>query len=321
MNVWSGRLVVVAGGAGFIGHHLSRALIAAGAEIVVIDNLSTGRDRGIAPLIHADIARLDRLPIAADVVFNLACPASPRAYQADPVQTWKSSVLGTLRLAELALEAGARVVQSSTSEVYGDPLVHPQVEDYPGNVALTGPRACYDEGKRAAEVLLFDMARTMGLDVRVARVFNTYGPGMAEDDGRALSAFVAAALSGQPLRLEGGGQQTRSFCHVDDMIRGLMALAQCDAARGLPVNLGNPDERTIREAAELVLRLTGSDSPLVEVAPAANDPRRRCPDITRARRLLGWEPVVGLEAGLRSMIEASRDQHGAAPAGAAPVSV
>ena len=320
MTAWNGKRVVVAGGAGFIGRHLTAALLAAGARVVVVDNLSTGRDTGLAPLHQADIAVLDRLPITADVVFNLACPASPRAYQADPVQTWKTSVLGTMRLAELALAAGARIVQTSTSEVYGDPLVHPQPEDYPGNVALTGPRACYDEGKRAAEVLLYDMARTRGLDIRVARVFNTYGPGMAADDGRALPAFLAAALAGQPLRLEGGGQQTRSFCHVDDMVRGLMALALSGAARGMPVNLGNPDERTIREVAELILRLTGSRSPLVEVAPAANDPRRRCPNITRARTLLGWEPVVGLEEGLKSMIAASRAvDRDAAPAGAASV--
>ncbi|WP_219727945.1 NAD-dependent epimerase/dehydratase family protein [Tabrizicola aquatica] len=321
MTAWNGKRVVVAGGAGFIGRHLTRALLVAGARVVVVDNLSTGRDTGLAPLHQADIAVLDRLPIPAEVVFNLACPASPRAYQADPVQTWKTSVLGTLRLADLALAAGARIVQTSTSEVYGDPLVHPQAEDYPGNVALTGPRACYDEGKRAAEVLLYDMARIRGLDIRVARVFNTYGPGMAADDGRALPAFVAAALAGRPLRLEGGGQQTRSFCHVADMVRGLMALALSGAARGIPVNLGNPDERTIRDVAELILRLTGSRSPVVEVAPAVNDPRRRCPDITRAQTLLGWEPVVGLEEGLRSMIAAGHPaDRDAAPAGTASVS-
>ncbi len=298
----------MAGGAGFIGRHLTRALLAAGAKVAVVDNLSTGRDEGLTALVLADVAALEQLPVAAEVIFNLACPASPRAYQADPVQTWKTSVLGTLRLAELAVEAGATIVQTSTSEVYGDPLVHPQTEDYPGNVALTGPRACYDEGKRAAEVLLYDMARKVGLDVRVARVFNTYGPGMAVGDGRALPAFIEAAVAGEPLRLEGGGAQTRSFCHVDDMVRGLMALAVCDAARGVPVNLGNPDERTIRETAEIVVRLVGSRSALVEVAPAENDPRRRCPDISRARELLGWEPLVGFEAGLRTTVDDIRRQ-------------
>lgn len=305
LGVWAGKRVVVAGGAGFIGTHLTRALISEGAEVAIVDNLSTGSaGRTAAPLTVADIATLDRLPVAADVVFNLACPASPHAYQADPVQTWRTSVMGTWTLAHLALATGARILQASTSEVYGDPLVHPQTEDYVGNVALTGPRACYDEGKRAAEVLLYDLAKTRGLDIRVARIFNTYGPGMAQGDGRALPAFFEAAKAGEPLRLEGGGGQTRSFCHVDDMVRGLMALAMCDAARAVPVNLGNPDERTIREAAETVVRLTASTSTLIEVAAAENDPRRRCPDITRARTLMGWEPQVAFEAGLRSMLDA-----------------
>lgn len=304
MAYWQGKRVVVAGGAGFIGRHLTRALVAAGAQVAVVDDLSTGQSQDLAaPLTIGDIAELAQLPFLADIVFNLACPASPHAYQANPVQTWRTSVLGTWTLAHLALQGKARFVQASTSEVYGDPLVHPQPEDYSGNVALSGPRACYDEGKRAAEVLLHDLARTVGLDVRVARVFNTYGPGMALDDGRALPAFICAALNGLPLHLVGGGVQTRSFCHVDDMVRGLMNLALSEAAAGLPVNLGNPDERTIRNVAETVLRLTGSRSPLVEIDPAPNDPRRRCPDISRARTLLGWAPEVGFEVGVQTMID------------------
>jgi UDP-glucuronate decarboxylase len=300
---WGGKRVLVAGGAGFIGHHLVRALQAEGAQVTVADDLSTGRVEGLdAPLIRGDIADLAQLPDGTGIVFNLACPASPQAYQRDPVQTWRSSVLGTYRLADLACAAGARIVQASTSEVYGDPLVHPQPESYAGNVALTGPRACYDEGKRAAEVLLYDLARGRGLDVRVARVFNTYGPGMTRDDGRALPAFVDAALTGAPLRLEGGGHQTRSFCYVDDMVRGLMLLATCEAAQALPVNLGNPDERSIRDVAGEVLRLTGSASAMIEVAAAENDPARRCPDISRARALLGWEPRIDLATGLGRMI-------------------
>jgi UDP-glucuronate decarboxylase len=303
LDAWHGKRVVVAGGAGFIGRHLVKALTDAGAEVAVVDDLSTGRDIGRVSLTIADIATVERLPIAAEVVFNLACPASPRAYQADPVQTWRTSVLGVWNLSQLALAAGARFVQASTSEVYGDPLVHPQTEDYPGNVVLNGPRACYDEGKRAAEVLLYDMARTKGLDIRVARIFNTYGPGMARDDGRALPAFIQAALAGVPLRLEGGGAQTRSFCHVDDLVRGLMSLAASGKARVLPVNLGNPDERTILDTAKLILRLTSSRSLLLDVEEAQNDPKRRWPDITRARDLLGWEPRVRFEDGVMSMID------------------
>lgn len=306
MGGWQGKRVLVAGGAGFIGRNLVGALISNGAEVAVVDDLTTGRDTRQAPLTVADIADLDRLPIDAEIVINLACPASPRAYQANPLQTLQTSVMGTWRLAHLALEAGARFVQASTSEVYGDPLVHPQTEDYCGNVSLTGPRACYDEGKRAAEVLLYDMARTRGLDARVARIFNTYGPGMAKGDGRALPAFIEAALAGKPLRLEGGGQQTRSFCHVGDMVRAIMGLTLCEEARGIAVNLGNPDERTIRSVAELVVRLTGSSSSLVEVDAAENDPHRRCPDISRARGLFGWFPLIDLETGLQMLIDERR---------------
>ena len=303
------KRILVTGGAGFLGSHLCDRLVAAGHDVLCLDNFFTSQKSNIAHLLGKPNFELIRhdvihpLYLEVDEIFNLACPAAPGHYQYNPIKTMKTSVMGAINVLGLAKRVKAKVFHASTSEVYGDPEVHPQPESYRGSVNPIGPRACYDEGKRAAEVLLYDMARMAGLDVRVARVFNTYGPGMALGDGRALPAFIEAARAGEPLRLEGGGAQTRSFCHVSDMVRGLTALALCDAAAAMPVNLGNPDERTIREAAETVVRLTGSRSPLVEVAPAANDPRRRCPDITRARSLLGWEPVVGFEAGLRSMLD------------------
>lgn len=311
--------MLVAGGAGFVGSHLCERLLEGGAEVVCVDDLSTGSRANLAHLIgrpgfsflERDVAAPGPLPWV-DRIFNLACPAAPARYQADPVRTWKASVLGTLHLAEHALACGARLVQASTSEVYGDPLRHPQREEDWGHVNPIGPRACYDEGKRAAETLCFDLARTRGLDVRVARIFNTYGPRMARDDGRVVSNFVVQALEGRPLTIHGDGSQTRSFCYVDDLVEGLVALMAHEGPVPGPVNLGNPEERTVRELAELVLRLTGSAAGIRFGPLPADDPRRRRPDVGRANALLGWAPRVPLEAGLERTIDhfrgAPRDQ-------------
>lgn len=305
-----GCRVLVAGGAGFLGRHLVAALMGRGAQVTVLDSFLTSDPEvplppGVA-LVRACVTRPQDWPaaLAPELIFNLACPASPKAYQRDPVLTLESSVLGARALAHLALERGARLVQASTSEVYGDPQVHPQPEGYAGHVPLSGPRACYDEGKRAAEVLLRDLAGTRGLDLRIARIFNTYGPGMAADDGRVVSAFVAQALAGAPLTVFGDGSQTRSFCHVDDMIAGLMLLARSDIAGPEPVNLGNPEEVTVLDLARLVCRLAGSAAPIEHAPLPLNDPARRCPDIARARRVLDFEPRIGLEEGLRRTIAA-----------------
>ncbi|WP_373046576.1 UDP-glucuronic acid decarboxylase family protein [Vulgatibacter sp.] len=306
-------LVLVAGGAGFIGSHLCERLLAGGHAVVCLDDFSTGSRLNVAhleglpgfELLERDVTGPVEL-LGVDRVFNLACPAAPARYQADPVRTWKTSVLGTMHLLDLAAANGARFVQASTSEVYGDPQVHPQREDYWGHVNPIGPRACYDEGKRAAETLCFDTARTRGLDVRVARIFNTYGPRMARDDGRVVANFVAQALEGRALTLYGAGSQTRSFCYVSDLVEGLVRLMDYEGQIPGPVNLGNPAEFTVRELAELVLELTGSSSP-IEVQPLpVDDPVRRCPDITRARTLLGWEPAVPLVQGLGRTIAAVR---------------
>jgi UDP-glucuronate decarboxylase len=300
--------VVVTGGAGFIGSHLCERLLATGAEVLCVDNFFISRRANIAHLLPHPRFELMRhdvtfpLYVEADEIYNLACPASPIHYQQDPVQTTKTSVHGAINMLGLAKRTRARILQASTSEVYGDPQVHPQTEDYWGHVNPLGPRACYDEGKRCAETLFFDYHRQHRLRIKVARIFNTYGPRMRPDDGRVVSNLIVQALSGQDLTLYGNGSQTRSFCYVDDLVDGLIRLmASPDEVTG-PINLGNPAEFTIRELAEKVLNLTGSRSRLVTAPLPQDDPTRRRPDITRARTLLDWQPSTALDEGLRPTI-------------------
>jgi UDP-glucuronate decarboxylase len=307
--------VLVCGGAGFIGSHLCEALIADGAEVLCLDNLHTGRRTNLRQLereprfdlIEADIvaplpARLKAARFKPSIVFNLACPASPPHYQANPEHTLLTSVVGTQALLALAERSGARFVLASTSEIYGDPLVHPQTEDYWGNVSCTGPRACYDEGKRAAETLTFDYERAGRADVRVARIFNTYGPRMQIDDGRVVSNVICQAIEGRDITIYGDGQQTRSFCFVSDLVDGLMRLAAHEGDPPGPVNLGNPNELTIADLVTKVLAMTGSRSAIVRRPLPPDDPQRRRPDITRAGAVLGWAPKVDLAAGLEQAI-------------------
>lgn len=305
-----GIRALVAGGAGFIGSHLIDALIGDGVRVTCVDSLLTGRRANLAHLAHeplfdfveADVTEpLPALP-AVDWVFNLACAASPPHYQADPVHTMMTSVLGTGRLLELAHESGARFLQASTSEVYGDPERHPQQESYWGNVNPTGPRACYDEGKRSAETLTFDFERRHGLDIRVARIFNTYGPRMRADDGRVVSNVICQALAGDDITVYGDGEQTRSFCYVSDLVDGLLRLMRAETALDGPVNLGNPREMTVGELVDLVVRMTETSSRIVRRPLPVDDPQRRRPDITRAKTCLGWAPKVPLEEGLEATI-------------------
>jgi UDP-glucuronate decarboxylase len=304
------NVALVAGGAGFIGSHLCRALLEKGYEVLCLDNLQTAREVNLEMLeghraftfIRADI--VDPLPDAVtrrrDIsrIYNLACAASPPQYQADPEHTMLTSVVGTDRLLRLAEQNGARFLLTSTSEVYGDPEAHPQREDYRGWVNCTGPRACYDEGKRAAEAMAFDFARLGRADVRVARIFNTYGPNMHPDDGRVISNLVCQALSGNDITIYGDGSQTRSFCYVSDMVDGLMRLMESRITDLQPVNLGNPEEYSIRELLELVQAQTGTTSRVIRKPLPVDDPRRRRPDIRRARQLLGWKPRIPLSEGL-----------------------
>ncbi len=305
---FSGRRVLVTGGAGFLGSHLCERLLARGCDVLAVDNYFTGRRDNIAHLLadsHFEAMRHDitfPLFVEVDEIFNLACPASPIHYQFDPVQTTKTSVLGAIHVLGLAKRLKVPVLQASTSEVYGDPTVHPQTEDYRGNTSPIGPRACYDEGKRCAETLFFDYHRQHRVAIKVARIFNTYGPRMHPNDGRVVSNFIVQALRGQDITLYGDGSQTRAFCYVDDLIEGLLRLMASPGEVIGPINLGNPQEITVRELAERIITLTGSRSCLVHRPLPQDDPLQRCPDITRARAVLGWEPGVALDHGLTQTI-------------------
>jgi UDP-glucuronate decarboxylase len=302
------KKILVTGGAGFLGSHLCERLVKEGHHVLCVDNYFTGSKRNIDHLLdyhNFDVIRQDvclPLYVEVDEIYNLACPASPNHYQADPIQTAKTCFLGAYNILGLAKRTGARVVHASTSEVYGDPIVHPQNESYWGNVNPVGIRSCYDEGKRVAETLCFDYQRQHDTDVRVMRIFNTYGPRMAANDGRVVSNFVVQAIGGDALTVYGEGEQTRSFCYVDDLIDGMMLLMQADKVEG-PVNLGNPHEFTVIELARMVIEMTQSSSRIVNLDLPKDDPKQRKPDITKAKELLGWEPKVQLHEGLAKTIQ------------------
>ena len=303
------KRVMVTGGAGFIGSHLCDRLIDLGHDLLCVDNFYSSTKANVAHLLGHPRFELMRhdvtfpLYVEVDEIYHLACPASPIHYQRDPVQTTKTAVHGSINALGLAKRTGARILLTSTSEVYGDPEVHPQTEDYWGRVNPIGPRACYDEGKRAAETLFFDYWRQHGLDIKVVRLFNTYGPRMHPQDGRVVSNFVVSALGGEPLTVYGDGSQTRSFCYVDDIVDGLLAMMSSPRDVTGPINLGNPGEFTIRELADLVVELSGSSSTLDRRPLPVDDPTRRQPDITRAGESLGWAPTVALREGLERTIE------------------
>ena len=308
------KRILVTGGAGFLGSHLCDRLIAEGHEVICLDNFFTGKKKNIAHLLsnpNFELMRHDVIqPIYAEVdwIFNLACPASPVHYQRDPVRTIKTNVMGALNSLGCAKQNNARVLQASTSEVYGDPKVHPQPESYRGAVNPIGIRACYDEGKRTAETLFFDYHRQHGLDIRVVRIFNTYGPRMTANDGRVVSNFIMQALRGEDITIYGEGTQTRSFCYVDDLIDGIVKMMHAENFTG-PVNLGNPGEFTMIELAELVLKLTGSKSKLVYRPLPSDDPTQRCPVIDLAKEKLNWQPTVKLEDGLKLTIQYFKENY------------
>lgn len=302
------KRILVTGGAGFLGSHLCRGLVEDGHDVICVDNLFTGDKKNIADLFDSrrfEFMRHDIVfPLHAEVdqVFNLACPASPVHYQHNPIKTIKANVLGTVNMLGLAKRVGARFFQASTSEVYGDPLEHPQAESYRGNVNPIGPRACYDEGKRCAETLCFDYHRQHGVEIKVARIFNTYGPAMNPDDGRVVSNFIVQALRGKDITIYGDGSQTRSFCYADDLIRGFRLLMESDVGFLGPCNLGNPGEFTIEQLALKVIELTGTKSKLVRQPLPEDDPMQRRPDISEAQNRLGWQPEVQLQQGLERTI-------------------
>ena len=303
------KRILVTGGAGFIGSHLCEGLLDGGHEVLCLDNFYTGNKRNILHLMDHDYFEVIRhdicrpVYIEVDEIYNLACPASPIHYQRAPMQTTKTSVIGAINMLGLAKRLNVRVLQASTSEVYGDPSVHPQTEDYNGNVNPIGPRACYDEGKRCAETLFFDYQRQVNLDIKVVRIFNTYGPHMQPNDGRVVSNFILQALTGQDITIYGDGSQTRSFCFVDDLVRGITAMMGSRQGFAGPVNLGNPAEFTIKELAEKVIAMSGSKSKLVYQPLPEDDPRQRQPDISLAGKELGWKPSTDLETGLKQTLE------------------
>lgn len=304
------KTIVVTGGGGFVGSHLCECLLAAGERVLCVDNFLTSSPDNIAHLksnpnfvlIEHDIIEPLFIDEPVHQIYNLACPASPVHYQYNAVRTIKVNTIGVINMLGLARKHGATILQASTSEVYGDPEVHPQVEEYRGNVNPIGPRACYDEGKRCAETLCFDYRRMHGLGIKIVRIFNTYGPRMALNDGRVVSNFIVQALRGEPITLYGAGSQTRSFCYVTDLVDGLVRLMNTPPEITGPINVGNPDEYTVKQLAEAVVGLTGSASEIVYRDLPEDDPTRRKPDITKAKQILGWEPTVGLEDGLQKTI-------------------
>ena len=306
------RSILVTGGAGFLGSHLCDRLIERGDQVICVDNFFTGRKRNIAHLLNHPRFELIRhdivhpLYLEVEQIYNMACPASPQAYQYNPIKTIKTSTVGMVNVLGLAKRCRARVLQASTSEIYGDPLVHPQTEDYWGHVNPIGPRSCYDEGKRVAETLCMSYHESNNVEVRLIRIFNTYGPRMDPNDGRVISNFINQALRGEPLTVFGDGKQTRSFCYVDDLIEGIMRMMDQNEDCG-PVNLGNPVESTMLELAEKVLQAIGSKSPVKHLDLPKDDPKQRCPNIGKAKRLLNWEPKVPLNVGLERTIAYYRE--------------